>query len=369
MQKPPAASAVVSVPTTALNGNYSVTWTAVTGAATYRLQEQIGSGAWATVQETAARSWAVSGKATGSYGYRVYACNPAGCGAVSATARTTVLYPPASAPGISAPGQSLGGAYTVSWNALAATTRYGLEESVNGGGWTMVASITGTSQAFSGKGTGTYAYRVRGGNDAGWGAYSGTATVSVIQPPGAPGLSGPASTGNGSATLSWNGVAMAANYVLEQSVNGGGWGVVQNDGCTQSTRNGLGFATYTYRVKACNAAGCSGYSNNVAVVSNPPPGTPAITKSVKVQWKVNRATKIRCEVEWTAMQGASSYEFQAYGGVTQYNGPLTSIKADGAAYCAASHIIRACNANGCSAWSNPPTTQGLNDLGDLTNPL
>lgn len=368
VQKPPAASAVVSVPTTALNGNYSVTWTAVTGAATYRLQEQIGSGTWATVQETAARSWAVSGKATGSYGYRVYACNPAGCGAVSATAKTTVLYPPASAPGLSAPGQSLGGAYTVSWNALAATTRYGLEESVNGGGWTVVASITGFSQAFSGKGTGSYAYRVRGGNDAGWGAYSGTATVSVIQPPGAPGLSGPASTGSGSATMSWNGVAMAVNYVLEESVNGGGWGVVQNDGSTQSTRNGLGFATYTYRVKACNAAGCSGYSNNVAVVSNPPPGTPAITKSVKYQWIVNRATKNRCEAQWTAVTGAATYEFQAYGGRTQYTGPLTSIKSEGAGYCASSHIIRACNASGCSAWSSPPVNQSLVDLGDLTNP-
>lgn len=35
------------MPTIALNGSYSVNWTAVTGAATYRLQEQVGSGAWA----------------------------------------------------------------------------------------------------------------------------------------------------------------------------------------------------------------------------------------------------------------------------------------------------------------------------------
>lgn len=151
-------------------------------------------------------------------------------------------------------------------------------------------------------------------------------------------------------------------------MNGGGWGVVQNDGSTQSTRNGLGFATYTYRVKACNAAGCSGYSNNVAVVSNPPPGTPAITKSVKYQWIVNRATKNRCEAQWTAVTGAATYEFQAYGGRTQYTGPLTSIKSEGAGYCASSHIIRACNASGCSAWSSPPVNQSLVDLGDLTNP-
>jgi len=369
VQRPPSAVAVLTVPASALNGTYSVTWSAIASAATYRLQEQVGTGAWATVQETAARTWSASGKAAGSYGYRVYGCNPAGCGPASTVVKTTALYPPSGAPSVTVPGQSLGGSYSVSWNALAGATRYGLEESVNGGGWAAVASAASTSQAFSGKSTGSYAYRVRGGNDAGWGAYSATAMVSVIQPPAAPGLSGPAASGTGSANLSWNAVQMAVSYSLEQSINGGGWAVVQSDGSTQATRTGLGYATYTYRVKACNAAGCSGYSNSVAVVSSPPPATPTILSSVKVQWIVNRATKIRCEAKWTPVEGASTYEFQVYGGGVQYSGPATSISSQGAGYCAPSHVVRACNTNGCSAWSNPPTVQGLNDLGDLTNPL
>ena len=104
---------------------------------------------------------------------------------------------------------------------------------------------------------------------------------------------------------------MAVNYVLEESMDGAAWSAIQNDGSTQADRTGLGFATYAYRVQACNAAGCSGYSNTASVVSNPPPVTPAITFSVQYVWLVRGARKIRCEASWTPIAGAASYEFQA----------------------------------------------------------
>src|SRR3546814_14114545 len=55
------------------------------GAATYTLQEKVGSGSWATAYSGTAQSKAYSGKASGSYGYRIRACNPAGCTGYSAT--------------------------------------------------------------------------------------------------------------------------------------------------------------------------------------------------------------------------------------------------------------------------------------------
>lgn len=368
VQLPPRGRAGISIPATTYNGIYSLSWSAVPGTSTYRLQEQAAGGTWQTIQEAAALTLAVSGRVAGTYAYRVYACNPAGCGPQSQEVSTKVIFPPITEPSINAPSQSLTGGYTVSWSAVAGATRYSLEESVNNAAWTVVASIGSTGQMFSDKTTGNYAYRVRGGNDAGWGAYSVAGTVSVIRPPGVPTISAPAGTASGSAMVTWNGVAMAATYLLDESINGGVWIAVQNDGSTQSLRSGLMFGTYSYRVRACNAAGCGGFSNTAGVSSNPPPGTPQILRSVKSQWKEGRATKIACSVNWTSVPGATTYELMAYGGRLQYSGPDSSIKVDGAAYCAEVQVVRACNISGCSAWSSPPFAQRLVDYGDRTNP-
>ncbi|HEL4266558.1 TPA: RHS repeat protein [Stenotrophomonas maltophilia] len=367
VQRAPTGKAVASVPATAFNGSYVVSWTEVAGAATYRLQERVGSGAWQSVQESAVRSRAVSGKAAGSYGYRIYGCNPAGCGPESAIASTTVIYPPAAATSITVPAQSLNGSYTISWGSVAGAARYSLEENVNGGAWKAVASVSSTSQGFSGKGTGNYGYRVRAGNDAGWGVYSASAVVSVIRPPASPVISAPAATASGTAVVSWSTVSMAINYMLEERINSGAWSLVQNDGSTQSNRSGLGYGVYGYRVKACNVSGCSGYSAVASINSTPPPATPKITHSLQTTWRLKRLRQQRCEVTWTASAGAASYQLQVPGGMKQYDGPATEVSSNvsSSAYCAPSHVVRACNASGCSAWSDPPYAQPIYDLGDL----
>jgi len=65
--------------------------------------------------------------------------------------------------------------------------------------------------------------------------------------------------------------------------------------------------------------------------------------------------------------GATSYNLMVPGsGLVQYTGPLTSINKEGSNYCAPSHVVRACNASGCSAYSSPPYTQAFEDLGNPT---
>jgi hypothetical protein len=61
----------------------------------YPLQEQVNGGGWATIQTSSATSKALSGKANGSYGYRVQACNAGGCGPWSSTGTITVALVPA----------------------------------------------------------------------------------------------------------------------------------------------------------------------------------------------------------------------------------------------------------------------------------
>jgi len=361
VQLPPSTATGISLAAQSPNGSYTVSWGTIAGAATYNLEESINGGAWTQVQNTAATTAGFSGRGAGTYAYRVSGCNPAGCGPLSGVASTQVYYPPGSAPGISAPAQSLGGSYTVSWSGIGDASTYKLEE--NG---VIVVNGAQLSQAFSSKPTGSYNYRAQACNGAGCGPFSGTANVAVIQPPAAPGLSVPASSTTGSYAVSWNPVAMAVTYNLEQSANGGGWTLIQNDGSTTRTLGGVTQGTYAYRVQACNAAGCSGYSNTGTISVTPPPPTPAITSSIKYQWKVGTLTKIRCEVKWTASDGATSYDLMVPGsGLVQYSGPLTSINKEGSNYCAPSHVVRACNASGCSAYSSPPYTQGFQDLGDL----
>src|SRR5699024_2503315 len=92
--------------------------------------------------------------------------------------------------------------------------------------------------------------------------------------------------------------------------------------------------------------------------------------SRKNQHYVGTLIQIQCEVRWTATDSAQTYELQAYGGVVQYNGPETTVrgKYNTSAYCAASHVVRACNDAGCSAWSSPPYPQELVEYGTPGNP-
>ncbi|WP_181902791.1 RHS repeat protein [Lysobacter soli] len=357
VQFAPTAAATVSSPANAPNGNFTVSWTSVAGADRYVLEHSVNGGAWATAQDSAAVSVAYTSKPAGTYAYRVNGCNPAGCGPVSATATTQVVYPPASAPVLSVPAQSLTGGYTVSWGAVSTATTYRLEESVNGGGWVQVQEPAATSTAFSGKAYGAYAYRARACNLAGCGGYSGSVSISVIRPPSdATWVSVPTLNTNGSYTVSWGGVGLATSYQAEESVNGGGWSLIYNAGGTSVAVGGKGTATYSYRVRGCNAAGCGPDSAVASVQVVLPPPAPTITYDNKYQLIVSGRTKIACSVRWTASSFADRYELWSYGNGNyyqkQYDGTATSvgtsINQNVATYCASAHVVRACNASGCS---------------------
>src|SRR6185437_4898009 len=102
---------------------------------------------------SAATSWSAAGEASGSYAYQVQACNAVGCGPWSATGTTTVTLPPIPGvpSGLAAPANNGTGSYTVSWGGVSGASSYNLQQQVNGGSWTTVASPTGTSWAASGK--------------------------------------------------------------------------------------------------------------------------------------------------------------------------------------------------------------------------
>lgn len=360
VQLSPSGVPALAAPAQAPNGNYTVSWSAVVGASSYALEEMVGSGSWSIVSPTTTpNAMQYAGRPAASYAYRVRGCNAAGCGPFSATVSVVAFSPPSVSPGLSAPAVALNGNFAVSWSSVPDANKYSVEESANGAGWAVYSELAATGLSISGKPTGNYSYRVRAGNDAGWsGVYSNVVSVASLQPPQATSVSAPASSNTGSYTVSWNAVALATEYRLEQSVNSGGWGEVQREGATSRTVSGQLDANYGYRVLACNAAGCSGYSNTASTVVTLPPATPRITSNTKFQ-SAKPPIRINCSVWWTPVAGATTYELLKNGIANVYSGPLTQVGSSNQTYCAASHQVRACNAAGCSPWSNPPTPQVL----------
>lgn len=199
-------------------------------------------------------------ESTGVFAQKRYTYNTASLVTRVDTERATT---PASVPTLSAPSSSVNGSYSVSWSSVTDTTGYRLEENFDGGAWTEIQNAATTSKVISGKTNGTYGYRVRACNAAGCGLFSATATVTVtlFGPPTAPSMTAPPSYNyGGSYTASWNSVPGATNYRLEENRNGGAWSEIYNGGGTSVWRTKSISSDFSYRVRACNASGCSAYS-------------------------------------------------------------------------------------------------------------
>ena len=83
-------------------------------------------------------------------------------------------------------------------------------------------------------------------------------------PPSTPTLSDPGTTDtDGNYTVSWSSVSGATSYTLEEDASGsfGSPTVVYSGSGTSKYITGRSDGTYYYRVNACNACGCSGWSN------------------------------------------------------------------------------------------------------------
>lgn len=331
--------------------SYTVSWTAISGATAYALEESINGGAWAQVYNGANLSWNAVGKAHGSqYAYRVRACTPS-CGNYSVAVTVTVDLKPQSAPATSSPTYSDGPNYNVSWTAVAAATSYEVKQ--NGGAFYTGAAL---SKAVIGQPSGTYFYQARACNSYGCGPFGNTASTSVDLPPAtAPVLSVPATNNTGSYTVSWSATTGATTYTLEESLNGGAWSVVQNSAALSWNASGKPNGNHAYRAKSCNPDGCSGYSANVVIlVTYPPASAPGVSTPAS-------SFNGSYTVSWTGVATATRYILQE-----SFNGGAWTTRYDGAggAYNATGHTdgshafrAQACNAGGCGPWSATATTQ------------
>ena len=349
------------------NGHFTVSWNAVNSATSYTLQTTNGLGGTNVVYSGSATSTAQTLSTGGTQFYQLQACNSGGC---SGWADLSVGVWPA-IPTVSVPSGTINGSYQVTWSAPAGANTYTVQEAVNGGAWTTIASGT-TTNSISRPGTtsGSYTYRVEAFNrtvtgSAGWGT-SAAVTVNTsygVVPSTPANLTVPSTNYTGTVTISWGAsTPIVTGYTLQQKLGSGNWATVYSGTGTSTTLSGLGNGTYTYQVQACNTSGggsaCSAWATANALVVTLPP-SPAPTAQVQTQ----NSTTGTYIVSWFGNNEATYYvvQMQVNGGAwTQVqSGTGTAYDAVGQTNATYSYRVESCNAGGCSGWSNVVTTSVL----------
>ncbi|MGN0641532.1 MAG: fibronectin type III domain-containing protein [Huintestinicola sp.] len=236
----------------------TVTWSAVTGAAKYRVQRYNGT-AWATVITTTATSYADTNVTNGTtYSYRVLAYVNGAWSGASAVVKAT---PSASVKNVTAAANNK--QVTVKWSAVNGATKYRVQR-LNGTVWGTVSTTTATSFTDKNLTNGTtYSYRVLAYVD---GAWSSALTVVKATPTAVP-QNVKATAGTKSATISWTAVSGATKYRV-QRFNGTAWATVSYPTTASYTDTGLTTGkTYQYRVLAYVDGAWSAVSAAVSVTA------------------------------------------------------------------------------------------------------
>lgn len=267
---PPGVPASITVPANNTSGSYNITWTAASGTVTaYNLYEATSSGFSNEVlaYSGTALTNAFTGKSSGTYYYRVQACNGVACGGYRTGGNPIVVnLTPGVPASIAVPATSSTGAYTISWGTSTGTvTAYKLYEATNASfsGQVQAYSGTGTSKAISGKTNGSYYYRVRACNGSDCSGYRTGAnpTVVTLAVPAAPAsVTGPSMNTTGNYSISWSSSSGASRYELWESVNGSSFSKVHDGTATSKSFSNKQNGEYQYKAKACNTVGCSGFS-------------------------------------------------------------------------------------------------------------
>ncbi len=360
----PPAPASISYPASSCGGNFTVSWAAVTDAVSYTLQRDTSAAFTSPVENTTSSlSYSQGALSAGSYFFRVRANTACGSGAWQTGPASAVLAAPPAPDGITYPGSSCNGNFTVTWPGVAEATAYVLQRATN-------ASFTDAAQIYSGAATsysqgaldpGVYYYRVQGSNTCGSGTWKAGAAVTVTTTPPTPGtLTYPAKTCSGNLTVAWTLASGATGYTLQRATTDAFSDATQVYlGASNSyTEPSLAPGTYYYRVQANNGCGSSAWKNGVATVVTPAPPAPGSISYPASSCGGNFT------VSWAAVTDAVSYTLQRDTSAA-FSSPVenttTSTSFNQGALSAGSYFfrVRANTVCGSGAWQTGPAVAVL----------
>jgi YD repeat-containing protein len=160
-------------------------------------------------------------------------------------------------------------------------------------------------------------------------------------------LGGATSSSNGSFALSWQPIAGATSYTLQERLNNGAWATVQSSTSASWSASGRATGAYAYQVQACAVSGCAPYGSAWAVnVLLPPPVPASISASAPNPGPIT--------VSWAGSATATRYvvnqQFNGGAWTTYYNSTGTSVVLSPAASGTYVYQVQACNSSGCSGF-------------------
>jgi acid phosphatase type 7 len=206
------------------------------------------------------------------YNYRVRAHNTAGTSDYSNTASAMVSVALPAAPTNLAAAATSGTQVNLTWTDNAANeSGYRVWRATETSSFVLIATLPANTKSYSSTGltpNTTYYFRVAAYNSAGQSSPAGASAKTSTTPPPAPSQLNIFVLSGSAIRLEWRDNAQGqAQYIVERASGSGLFNVVAAliPGTIVWTDSGLQAATrYTYRVKARNSAGDSGYSNTAS---------------------------------------------------------------------------------------------------------
>lgn len=319
---------------TATKNSVTLRWDAIAGASSY---DVLFNG---TVYNVSGTSKTITGLTPGmEYSYQVRANNAGGSGPYS-TPLTVSTIPNAPTVPTNVNATATVNSVTVSWNAVAGAESYIVL--FNGKAHTVYT----TSKTFTGLTSGaSYTYEVCAKNISGTSAYSAVKTIKTVLTPPAMPANVKAIPKSREITLVWDITNGASSYDI--MFNG-----KLSEGVKANVRTYVYLApdtSYTYKVRAKNAAGVSAYSPLQSARTLPAP--PSVPTNVSATATTNSVT-----VSWSAVSGASGYNLRFNGAVINVTGTSRTItELESGTDC--TYQVCANNAGGSSAYSAEKTIQ------------
>ena len=215
------------------SGKPKLTWSAVSGAASYRVyrSESRGTG-YSLLGTTTSTSYINTGAAVGkTYYYRVKAVNSAGTSAYSNIVSGTARTPAPAAPVLKGGTSSASGKPQLTWAAVDGAAKYDVYRSNSADGtFSKVGSTDKTTYVNTGAVQGvTYFYKIRAVGASGASGFSNTVAIhvaGVVKAPAVVVLSGIKADAAG-ITVTWKATANADTYnVLRRDASNTAWKVI-----------------------------------------------------------------------------------------------------------------------------------------------
>ena len=255
-----------------------------------------------------------------------------------------------------------GGQANLSWADNAGNeTGFKVERSTDGTNWSAIATLASNAASFSDTGLSpgvTRQYRVYAFNATAVSDYSNQASITLV-PVSPSGLTATAASA-GQISLTWTDVSGESSYKVERSLDGVTWTQIastlgnvvsfQNTGLSANT-------TYSYRVRATNNGGDSGFSNVASATTLATTSLPtapsslvaaAVTKSrVNLTWIDTASNEDGVKIERSSDGGKTWSQLAQVGAnITTYSDLSVSARKT------YQYRVRAYNTAGNSAYSN-----------------